>query len=296
MTDLLSKEAVADIYTAVVHAEAQQDDDARLSAGFEVELLLEQHGGYHGVMRRLIDMMRTNERELVRRREAAEKPAHNWQDEFAGACRTLAAITELLDIPADDVNGEPSQIFDAIESLKTRLAAYDRAAKEPVVLPDYMPRISDATLDNIIKQDEEGSVANAARILAAEVKFWHSKPLFTAPPLPVVPDDLLSAVEEVIRISDREHEAWDRAKYAISSYRAAMLKHVSLIDEGNNYPVIPEGWALVPVEPTPEMIAAAMESDDVSFDTKDETLFYVHHDNIYAAMIAAAPQPGKGAS
>ncbi|MCL2892510.1 hypothetical protein [Brenneria tiliae] len=52
--------------------------------------------------------------------------------------------------------------------------------------------------------------------------------LYAAPVLPsqpqAVPDDLLTAVEEVIRISDRKHEAWDRAKAAISSYRAAMLQ------------------------------------------------------------------------
>ncbi|MEL0580103.1 hypothetical protein AACK17_16310 [Pectobacterium punjabense] len=57
---------------------------------------------------------------------------------------------------------------------------------------------------------------------------------------------------------------------------------------------VTEGYALVPIEPTPEMIAAAMDSDDVTFDKNDETLFYVHHDAIYAAMISSAPKPGKG--
>lgn len=36
----------------------------------------------------------------------------------------------------------------------------------------------------------------------------------------MMPDALLSAMEEVIHISDRDHEAWDRAKAAISSCRA----------------------------------------------------------------------------
>ncbi|HCC5759630.1 TPA: hypothetical protein M5830_004224 [Citrobacter koseri] len=53
---------------------------------------------------------------------------------------------------------------------------------------------------------------------------------------------------------------------------------------------LPVGWVAVPVEPTPEMIAAAMDSDDVSFDKKDDTMFYVHHDAIWRAMLAAAPQ------
>jgi len=50
---------------------------------------------------------------------------------------------------------------------------------------------------------------------------------FTAPPAPAVPAELLDAMAEVIRISDRDHEAWDRAKAAISACRAAMLQPVS---------------------------------------------------------------------
>ncbi|EPS1421387.1 hypothetical protein ACVBXD_003201 [Enterobacter hormaechei] len=47
----------------------------------------------------------------------------------------------------------------------------------------------------------------------------------TAPPAPVtVPDELLSAMEEVLRISDRDHDAWHKAKAGILSCRAAMLQ------------------------------------------------------------------------
>lgn len=57
-----------------------------------------------------------------------------------------------------------------------------------------------------------------------------------------------------------------------------------------NSPVIPDGYALVPVEPTDEMIVAAMDSDDVTYNESDDTVFYVHHREIYKAMLAAAPQ------
>ena len=53
-------------------------------------------------------------------------------------------------------------------------------------------------------------------------------------------------------------------------------------------PVVPDGYVLVPREPTAEMIAAAMDCEDVLFNS-DET-FCVQFGNIYAAMIAAAPQ------
>ncbi|MEC5371923.1 DUF551 domain-containing protein [Pseudocitrobacter sp. MW920760] len=47
--------------------------------------------------------------------------------------------------------------------------------------------------------------------------------LYAAPP--VVPDGILAAMEEVLRISDRDHEAWHKAKQGIADCRAAMLNH-----------------------------------------------------------------------
>ncbi|EMH9209631.1 hypothetical protein [Klebsiella michiganensis] len=60
-------------------------------------------------------------------------------------------------------------------------------------------------------------------------------------PAPVMSDEILSAMEEVLRISDREHEAWHRAKAGISACRAAML-------QAGNSPVIPgcDGAELMP--------------------------------------------------
>ncbi|PNO81413.1 hypothetical protein MC77_022055 [Citrobacter koseri] len=65
---------------------------------------------------------------------------------------------------------------------------------------------------------------------------------------------------------------------------------VKYIPLAGNSPVTTDCWVAVPVEPTPEMIAAAMDSDDVSFDKEDDSMFYVHHDAIWRAMLAAAPQ------
>ncbi|GEM_PF-2025380 len=48
--------------------------------------------------------------------------------------------------------------------------------------------------------------------------------LYATPPTPVVPKELLSAMEEVLRISDRDHDAWHKAKAGIVSCRAAMLQ------------------------------------------------------------------------
>lgn len=62
-------------------------------------------------------------------------------------------------------------------------------------------------------------------------------------------------------------------------------------DVNGNSPVIPGGYALVPAEPTDEMIAAAMNCDDVVFDSQDPTAFRVQFREIYCSMLAAAPEP-----
>lgn len=57
-------------------------------------------------------------------------------------------------------------------------------------------------------------------------------------------------------------------------------------------PVVPDGYVMVPKEPTDEMIAAAMNCDDVLFNS-DES-FCVQFGSIYESMLAAAPQEVKG--
>ncbi|MEX2990206.1 hypothetical protein [Serratia fonticola] len=87
-------------------------------------------------------------------------------------------------------------------------------------------------------------------------------PLFTAPPAPAVPAELLDAMAEVIRISDRDHDAWNRAKAAISACRAAMLNGSGVLWSGFDpardcLPAVPDGYKLVPVELTAENGAKA---------------------------------------
>ncbi|RLM12583.1 hypothetical protein BIY27_11520 [Gibbsiella quercinecans] len=56
-----------------------------------------------------------------------------------------------------------------------------------------------------------------------------------------------------------------------------------------NAPSAPEGFKLVPIEPTPEMLAAAGDCEDVLWDEVEDDLFIVQHRAIYEAMLAAAP-------
>lgn len=134
-------------------------------------------------------------------------------------------------------------------------------------------------------------------------------------PAPVVPDDGRAEFEAwMLKKWGRERQEYDFAmgkflhgeNYADSytrhmwkawtESRAAMLqsKYRDL-----SQPVDPQiseyekimlraGWVMVPVEPTDEMIAAAMNCEDVLFNS-DES-FCVQFGNIYEAMLAAALQ------
>lgn len=55
-------------------------------------------------------------------------------------------------------------------------------------------------------------------------------------------------------------------------------------------PAVPAGWQLVPVEPTPEMIAAMAVIDSSGTCNGTPTVGMAGADEAYAAMLAAAPQ------
>ncbi|HGJ5354141.1 TPA: DUF550 domain-containing protein [Salmonella enterica subsp. enterica serovar Warragul] len=117
-------------------------------------------------------------------------------------------------------------------------------------------------------------------------------------PAPIVPDAIstrqaISKMEEC-EPCDSINVAY---KYGWNACRAAMLQDNQ---RDLSQPVDPQvakyerimiqaGWVMVPVEPTDEMIAAAMNCEDVLFNS-DES-FCVQFREIYCAMVTAAPKP-----
>lgn len=116
---------------------------------------------------------------------------------------------------------------------------------------------------------------------------WHNgapeddTAIYTAPPAPAVPEAI--STRQAIANMER-HELCGSInvayKHGWNDFRAAILAQP-----------VSQGYKRVPVEPTEEMIAAAMNCDDVEFNS-DET-FCVNFDNIYRAMLAAAPEGVK---
>ncbi|PDN47252.1 hypothetical protein [Salmonella enterica] len=115
-----------------------------------------------------------------------------------------------------------------------------------------------------------------------------------AQPAPVGPEEIPKGLADQIvsllahNIGDKflAQKIWNACRAAMLQGNQAPVKQPSSNSE--NVPVISDGWVMVPVELTDDMIAAAMNCDDVLFN-RDES-FCVQFGNIYAAMIAAAPQ------
>jgi len=93
-----------------------------------------------------------------------------------------------------------------------------------------------------------------------------ARPLYTAPPSPV---SVPAAYEHTEDFSEY-HDGWNAC-------RSAMLQGAY-----GNSPVIQDGWVMVPVEPTKEMIDAGWS---YYMTTKSPSSL-----GVYGAMLAAAPQ------
>lgn len=110
--------------------------------------------------------------------------------------------------------------------------------------------------------------------------------------------ELIEGMEVSIDVSTCDADAGNRyfgTVTEVSELYTAKNGYILLVqdaepnfDVNGNSPVSPDGYALVPVEPTDEMIAAAMNCEDVLFNS-DES-FCVQFGNIYESMLAAAPQ------
>lgn len=145
---------------------------------------------------------------------------------------------------------------------------------------------------NVMLPAEEAE--ELARIALASME---AKPVSQTYELP----ELIEGMEVSVDVSTCDFDAGHRyfgTVTEVSELDSAKNGYILLVqdakpnfDVNGNSPVIPDGYALVPVEPTDEMIAAAMECDDVVFDSKDPTAFCVQFREIYCAMVDTAPKP-----
>lgn len=123
--------------------------------------------------------------------------------------------------------------------------------------------IDQSNLD-YLKSGSDADVWPASRTEMGDVLLYR-----TAPPAPV-------SVPAAMEMDDDFDSAFEHGKaVGWNVYRAAMLQSFGNSEQLNS-PVIPDGWVLVPEEPTHEML----EAGDKQFGTYD----------VYRRMIAASPQ------
>ncbi|HGX8823148.1 TPA: hypothetical protein ACJIN1_002023 [Escherichia coli] len=136
---------------------------------------------------------------------------------------------------------------DAVKVINGVIASFD--AKPVAVNDDMAYTFHHALSDSSLGADEVEGIKIGLRAAFANI---------SAPqPALVVPDELLSSMEEVLRISDRDHEAWHKVRNGIAHFRAAML-------QAGNSPVTPDGYVLVPKKLTAENGAKGVLSGEFS--------------------------------
>lgn len=190
-----------------------------------------------------------------------------------------------------------------LESEITRLVGKEQPA--PVVPVGLRMALSNAGI--AAPESDEMLAATHEKYIQALVTWVKDRKPFQ--PAPVVPEEMPKGLAGQIvsllahNIGDKflAQKIWNACRNAIlngDTFRENSISSTNnfreIAETSTNSPVIPDGYALVPVEPTDEMIAAAMECDNVVFDSKDPTAFCVQHREIYYAMVDAAPALNKG--
>ncbi|HFN3668468.1 TPA: hypothetical protein ACHFMY_000171 [Enterobacter hormaechei] len=144
--------------------------------------------------------------------------------------------------------------------------------------------IDQSNLD-YLKSGSDADVWPASRTEMGDVLLYR-----TAPPAPV-------SVPDAMEMDDDFDSAFEHGKaVGWNAFRAAMLQGA----DGNS-PVIPDGWVIVPVEPTEDMIVNGFESEPnesfsdervwEAYDAMSGCQQAAHRAKLcWAAMISAAPK------
>ncbi|MCE9996061.1 hypothetical protein LZ660_11250 [Enterobacter hormaechei] len=163
--------------------------------------------------------------------------------------KTIAELEEERDAVTGVVNEDAAM---ALAAMKLALASLEAEAVAWL--------LSGGGAKNNVSFDSGNAYADPLREVT---------PLYTAHPAPV-------SVPAAMEMDDDFDSAFEHGKaVGWNAYRAAMLQSFGNFEQLNS-PVIPDGWVLVPEEPTHEML----EAGDEQFGTYD----------VYRRMIAASPQ------
>lgn len=205
----------------------------------------------------------------------------------SGMSREMACIRHALDIPPDQsVQSGVVNAFVRLNGetlgLRSRLEAYDRAAKEPVALRwrHAADEHSGASSWYYVTPDR---IDDFMRRIAAKDSSVETELVYGAQPLPVVPDEVTEFTKP-----NSSYE-WRKGYNAcIAAFQSGnpVWSGIDWAKGCGPTQAVPEGWALVPAKATAAMVSAAGRAAREYMEEYGGNSPQV----IYQAMLAAAPQ------
>lgn len=231
-----------------------------------------------------------------------------WNDHGA----VMGQVAEPFAYCFTDVNGNPQDFCDAPEHaseqdlrVRTPLYLHPVPARQPQILDDDSLARQIGEIGNQVHNlgcDHQNDEDLSERLATLACALWglaQRSPKQAQKPAVPSPDaarELISGVRSVNRgqhhlvqvEGDDEPCYYQRGEWIEWILELADLAEQSIAQQ----PAVPEGWKLVPVEPTREML---IDGAKAARDFLSENGQYPRAHAVYRAMLAAAPQPdGEG--
>lgn len=196
-------------------------------------------------------------------------------------------------------SGSDADVWPASRTEMGDVLLYRAAPSAPVSVPDFsaLDKLAGEMLTHAMNCERRVAVAytHCAHRLAEEVRDLRAAMLQGAEPVSnrdELPMDYLQGhkdgLEWAAQMAEANHPQTGDWLYDDPVELAkAIRKGPDMPEADGNSPVIPDGWKLLPVEPTPEMQSAAAGA--IRFDTTPINKLWTGN-AVYRAMLAAAPQ------
>lgn len=184
--------------------------------------------------------------------------------------RELAKLFRKITNSEIDAEGNAHVVLSPADSLLINNARIALASLEAEAVGEVIEQQSGMMLDGLVIS-EKPTYRNIKGIHNMKMMPLGTK-FYTAPPAPV-------SVPDAMEMDDDFDSAFEHGKaVGWNACRAAMLQSFGNSEQLNS-PVIPDGWKLVPIDPTKDMLRAG----------QSVVGFWLNTVHCYSKMLAAAP-------
>jgi|GEM_PF-2016480 hypothetical protein len=198
-------------------------------------------------------------------------------------CQTVKKLTDYIEMLADKLNRTGARAIlegEIARSMQQSEASlYERLEKAEAKL-DRIDAQAGKSIGTVRVTHEGYSMVLSTYVAYALTEGIHE--IYAAPPAPAVPEEKSTDIDYAYKpLSKAFNEGWNAC-------RAAMLVKQPVSDKPAAIPV-PDGWQLVPVEPTQEMV-------DAHFEGVISGGFHKGYRNMLAATPSSSPEDASNAN